>query len=510
MFNVIIFTDSTDNIASNPTLGPYKVAHSLRKFGYSCLVVNHLSDFSYDELTNLIDQSIDSSTFLIGFSTNFLKSIEVARVPGEPTPPYPPLNNGIVFPQGKQFENQIVSYIKQKNSKIKIVVGGTRATPHYNNKNADYVCVGYSESSIVNLANHITTGEELIKAHRNIWGINIIDDRTASDYDFANGDMVWDDVDIVNHKCLPIEIGRGCIFQCKFCSYPMNGKKVLDFVKRADILEKELQHNYDLYRITNYQIVDDTFNDHEQKLSTIQELVSRLSFKPKFWAYIRLDLLHTRPATIQQMYDIGIRGCYFGIESLNPKTAKLIGKGYDFSKSVETIRYIRETYPDVSMHGSFIIGLPHESVEQVTETLNRLITQDVPLHSWIFHPLHIEEASQMSFASEFSKNYQQYGYTKKGNISPVAVDWENEYMDSSTAISLAQDFMEQSRKSNNFKLQNTLTFQLTTMGYDLDDLSSTAFRDFDFHHCEHHVRPAFVKEYKAKLLSLISSKSKSA
>jgi radical SAM superfamily enzyme YgiQ (UPF0313 family) len=30
-------------------------------------------------------------------------------------------------------------------------------------------------------------------------------------------------------KVLPIEIARGCIFKCKFCSYPLNGKQNLDF-----------------------------------------------------------------------------------------------------------------------------------------------------------------------------------------------------------------------------------------------------------------------------------------
>lgn len=83
-------------------------------------------------------------------------------------------------------------------------------------------------------------------------------------------------------------------------------------------------------------------------------------------------------------------------------------------------------------------------------------------------------------------------------------------MDSSKAVSLVANFMEQSRKSKNFKLENTLTFRLTTMGYDLNELSATAFHDFDFHHCEHNVRPAFIKEYKTKLLSLINSKSKLA
>lgn len=510
MFNVIIFADTTDNVVNTLAIGPYKCAHSLRKHGYSCLVVNHLSDYSYNDLTTLIDRAVGSGTFLIGFSTNFLKSIQVEKAPGQPTPPYPKLNANTVFPQGKQLEDQVVSYIKQKNSNIKIVVGGTAANQNYHNKNADYACIGYSESSIVDLADHLTKKSELTNSCKNVWGITIIDDRLAPGYDFANEDMIWEDIDIVNHKCLPVEIGRGCIFKCKFCSYPMNGKQTLDFVKHGDLLKHELQQNYDRFGITNYQIVDDTFNDHEQKLDMIYDVVNSLTFVPRFWAYTRLDLLHTRPTTIQRLYDIGVRGFYFGIESLTPKAAKFIGKGYDFNKSIETIRFIRSKYPDISMHGSFIVGLPHESIEQVTNTFHRLLSQDIPLHSWIFHSLYIEEESQRTFSSDFARNYQQYGYTKTGNISPELIEWENEYMNSTKAAELVSNFMQQSRNSENFKLENRLAFQLTTMGYNLDELLATPWSNFDFNNCEHNIRPQFVNDYKTKLLSLISDTSKSA
>jgi radical SAM superfamily enzyme YgiQ (UPF0313 family) len=494
----------------NPiSIGAYKCAHVLRKNGYSCLVVHHLSDYSQQDLTALFDHCVDSSTCLIGFSTTFLKSIEIEQDPTKPTPAYPDIGFDCAFPQGKQFENFIIADLLKRNNKIKFAAGGSRVHLNYANRNIDYVCLGFSESSIVNLVDHLSQGAVLNKAQKNIWGVTIIDDKLAENYKFANEDMEWLDIDVVNHKTLPIEIGRGCVFSCKFCAYPMNGKATLDFVKDTEVLRIELQRNYDLFGIKTYQIVDDTFNDHEQKLNMLHAMIKSLSFEPVFWAYIRLDLLHTRKHTIDQLHSMGLRGLHFGIESLNPASAKVIGKGYDFKKSIESIRYIRKTYPDVSIHGSFIIGLPHETVESVTTTYKRLLSQDIPLHSWRFFPFTLDESSKHSFTSDFSKNWQKYGYTKVGMASDTHINWTNEHMSFTQACDMARNFMNESMTRDDFYLESSFGFTLATMGYDLKTVCTMPFKKFDWHHCERNVRPAFVEEYKRKLLSIIVEKTQS-
>ena len=106
MYNVIIFTDSTDNILTMMPLGPYKIGHVLRKHGYSCLIINHLSDFTSEELKQIIDLTVSDDTYLVGFGTTFLRSVEVERNEHEPTPAYPDMPANTVFPQGKEFENE--------------------------------------------------------------------------------------------------------------------------------------------------------------------------------------------------------------------------------------------------------------------------------------------------------------------------------------------------------------------------------------------------------------------
>jgi len=507
MYDTLIFTDTTR--PGLPALGSFKCAHVLRKNGYSCLVVNHISDYTQSELIELIDIAVGENTFLIGFSNSFLGDSNFKKDP----------TCDLVFTQGKEFEDQIISHIKNKNNKIKFVVGGFLVRTNFKNRNIDYACIGYSERSIVNLAQHLDKKTPLLKSYKSLLGVTIIDDRTAPEYDFANEDMEWLETDVVNHRCLPIEIGRGCIFKCKFCGFPLNGKKKLDFIKQPTLLQQELQSNFDKYGITTYQIVDDTFNDNETKLEMILESIRKLTFKPKFWAYIRLDLLHLKPHTIDQLYEIGLRAFFFGIETTHPLAGKAIGKGFDFDKLNETIKYIRTTYPDITMQGSFIIGLPHESIEHVVSTFNRLRSQDIPLHSWRFNPLIIKNPGvDDAFDSEISLNHEKYGYKKIDNVDEnrsnvlflnvnTTVNWENEHMNWDKAVQLSNSFSKASSKLAEVRLPGTAIFALATLGLNLDMLISTPSQSVDFDYIQKVARPNFIKEYKSRLNQLITKQN---
>ena len=498
MYNAIIFTDLTHDIVSTIYLGPYKCAHVLRKSGYSCLVINHSSDYTANEIKELLDIAVGKQTYFVGFSTTFILSQEKK----------PDLSIQSVFPQGKAFEDQIISYIKQKNPKIKTVAGGSNVHAEYTNKNIDYVMIGYSEISIVNLANHLAHNETLNHSYKNIHGRIIIDDRKAPDYDFPSGDMVWLDTDVVNHKLLPIEIGRGCIFKCKFCGFAMNGKQQLDFVKKPEILYNEMLRNYTEFGITQYIIVDDTFNDHVEKLQAIYEQVKRLPFQPMFWAYTRLDLICTRPETLPLLYGIGLRAMFFGIETLDAKTGRTIGKGFDRKKQIEMIKHIKETYADVTLYGSFIFGLPYESVESMISTADQLLDGSIPLDTWNIHPLSIRKKNRHAFASDLTDNYEAYGYIDQGDTEDWTtthnVNWKNEYLTANIAKDLAANVMKDSIRSERYKV-GVAAFHMQTMGYSFLENKDLPMRTFNWDNVKE-VKKKFVEEYKAQLLNLVKQK----
>jgi radical SAM superfamily enzyme len=506
MYDSIIFTDEVDIMGGIPPIGAYKCAHVLRKNGYSCLVVNHLSSFTLEEIKKVIDLSVTKQTLLVGFSTTFLLNINVEKKEGEPTPQLEPLPANTVFPQGKQFEDEVVARLRELNPDIKLLAGGAKVSVSTANKNLDYIIVGYAETSIINLMNHLAKGTELQNASKNIHGRIVVNDQFAKDYDFVNERMVWLPEDVVNHKTLPLEIGRGCVFKCKFCSYPLNGKQQLDFVKRDYNLEDELKENYERYGIEQYLLLDDTFNDHEDKLNALERVVGRLPFQPKFWGYHRLDLIATRPHTLETLHNIGVRGMFFGIESLNPVTAKIVGKGFSGDKQIETLHRMKEHYSDISRHGSFIVGLPEDTLDYARTTADKLLSQDIPLESWKFHELWIAKTSYKPYHSEIEKDYGKFGYEKIGDLGPI-IAWRNSHMDSFSAKALVDQIMTESNASNKMTVSSQIAISIATMNhpnFTFDSIKQTKHSDFNWYKLETEVKPNFIQDYKNQLFNLIS------
>ena len=224
-YHVVLFT-SCPTIATKP-FGAHKVAHELRQHGFAVLVVNYLHLLSMQELKTIIDCSVSTETLFVGLSNTFLGHTQIK-------------NSATIsvnfqwfnafLPDGPDADDEFVSHIKSINSKCKIVVGGTRTHPNYNNKNVDYAVIGYADVSIVQLACYLANGAPIsVRNYKNIFSTYILEDDVAETFDFNNSTMIWCDDDVVvPGEVLPIEISRGCIFSCKFCAYRLNGKEALD------------------------------------------------------------------------------------------------------------------------------------------------------------------------------------------------------------------------------------------------------------------------------------------
>jgi hypothetical protein len=500
MYDYIFFTDITDTILATKPIGVYKIAHVLREQGEKCLVVDHLHAWDWQEFQELIDTAVGPRTKALGFSNTFMQNSSVE--PGaDGSITFRPLPLDKFFPQGPNFENQFIQYVKKINPDIKIIIGGARARPDFSNRNADFVVLGYGESAILSINRHLSTGDSIPFSRKNLWGIVIIDDRASTGYDFQHSTFVWESTDVVNARVLPLEVSRGCIFKCSFCSYPMNGKKDLDFVRTSDLLRAELQRNYDLFKVKTFWLLDDTFNDNEYKLDLFLDAVQKLSFRPEFWAYLRLDLLSTRKH-VDKLYDIGLRYMYFGIETLNSKTGRAVGKGYNRNKQIDTIKYIKQKYPDVRMHGSFIVGLPYESIESCRDTVEKCMSKEIPLDSFNIKDLRISRQEMISWASEIDKHPEKFGYTILPTPSgQINLNWKNEHTNNLEAAALADEWNKKGYMSPGFKIPGRNILSLKN--YDCsEEFLNIDYRDIDWHElsCK---KNEFVVQYKKQLKKIL-------
>jgi len=441
MYDIIMFTGIKSLLNfETPPIGAFKCAHELRLNGFSCLVVNHYTEYSAAELMQLLDTVVGSNTLFIGISSTFMQEVFGAREHLINTKKYKHYNTRT----GYLFEQAIKHHVLKINPSTKLVVGGALVSKDFNFKVFDYAVVGYAETAVVDLAKFLKgTTTKLSSSYKNIHGITIVDGSASNaNYLLKESTMEWLPEDVVTHNVLPIEIGRGCIFKCAFCSYPMNGQKTIDYNKNVDQIITELQFNYDNYGIFNYTIVDDTFNDSVEKLEALVIKISMLNFQPEFWCYARLDLICTHPETLDMLYKIGIRSMFFGMETLDRKSGLALGKGYSRTKQIAMIAHIKNIYPDIHLYGSFIIGTPYESIESLKLTFRQLHTKEIKLDSWGLNPLYI--SSNRAYGDKISANYENYGYTidtdsidQETNVHTAYIPWKNEHMTFEIASKIA-------------------------------------------------------------------------
>ena len=497
--NCIIFSDRTDVLGMVKTMGPYKVASELRSAGFEVLVIHHLHVFSLNEIQHLLEHAVSDKTLFVGINNFFygdLSQINQQSSGGVELGIIPP---GAILPHGIEYNTEIKQLIKNKNPNCKLVLGGPTAYDNSDHAIFDYIVVGYAENSIVNLAQHLeNTSVKLNKSYRSIYGPTVINDSKAEGYDFENCKLEYADHDgILPGETLTLEVARGCIFKCAFCSYPLNGKKKLDFIRSRDLILNELISNYNRFGTTRYIFCDDTFNDSVEKCRMIYEVSQQLPFKLEWWGYIRLDLLRAHPETIDWLFDSGLRSALFGIETLHPESAKIVGKGGDRDSLFAVVRKIKEKYGNtVNLHGTFIFGLPNESIESMQQTAEFLLNDNNPLDSWAVQPLNIKPANKNysnDFLSAIDRDFAKFGYENLGEAHSKGkgmytlikyptgqMIWKNQYTDYITVEALADEVKQIESVKNRNRVSGMGSFTFASLDLSLDDTLNALHTDINW------------------------------
>lgn len=441
----IIFTDVNGSIGLGRYAGPYRIATEMRKNGWSVDIVDFMMNFSNEELLDIIrSKKRQGHENWIGFSSTFLMPRE-----------FDPFNNRTNIRESTEQSSSIglpVVEAQQLIYKIhelgfKVFVGGSKLK-------YDIEGVRWIKG----------TGEEFLFGDF---------DFTTSTIEYQTSDYIFED------EHLPIEIARGCIFKCSFCSYPLNGKKLWEFCKSPTVIHDEMLSNYERFGTTGYMFSDDTYNDSPEKIKELLKVYKKLPFDLEFSAYARIDLILSKPETLSILIESGMRSVFFGIETFNKDNGKLIGKGMDPEKIKQGLINIKKEYPELLISTGFIAGLPYDTEESLKETVNWL--DQSPVDSFSFQVLSLGKSS------EFGKNYQLYGYKKDPNNN-----WYTDKLDYYTALNIANSIETKSLSS--FTFYN----RLRNLGYTANQIKSL---DISNKHDIEIRKNNKIKEYKGKILS---------
>jgi radical SAM superfamily enzyme YgiQ (UPF0313 family) len=175
---------------------------------------------------------------------------------------------------------------------------------------------------------------------------------------------------------------RGCPYKCIFCVWPaaMTGNDPTGEGKRAvrhysaRTLEPFLRHLVEKYKYRSIYFDDDTFNLGNQHTIEMSEMMARIGLP---WsAMCRADTI--RMETWQIMNKNGCFGVKLGFESGNQYVVdKIVNKHLDLKYAAGVVHHLRKL--GMAVHGTFTIGLPGETPEQMRQTIR--FAHELPLNS---------------------------------------------------------------------------------------------------------------------------------
>lgn len=428
---VIIFNDSPQ--VPNRSVGAYRIASALRAHGVRVEVIDFFHHWERVIPRSTLIRYVNRIKFTpidwVGFSSKFTLPKQRLREnqTGAAKSTY---NTGVLSLASQEFENQLLQHFKSKN--IPIVVGGPSvdlAKYYYTHESIDIVCQGYADSAVIAIHEHIINKAPLIYTDLN--GMKFVDaDKDYKDIDLGNIPVTYTDRDFIEKDdVFAIEISRGCIFHCHFCSFAHLGKRPGTYIRPKESIKAEIVDRYNKYGSTKFMFVDDTFNDSVEKMKLIKEIRDETKIPFEFWSYARLDLLRAKPEMVDLIDQIGWKSFTFGVETFNRASGSSVGKGADPEKLKEFLIYLRERFPTHTFFVNIILGLPEDTLESIQETVDWFKAHPNIPTSVRIRELDIHDKRYKGNNSKIALNPENYGYDV---IIPIdiftgngIVDWKN-------------------------------------------------------------------------------------
>jgi len=175
----------------------------------------------------------------------------------------------------------------------------------------------------------------------------------------------------LKHPYLSFYTGRGCKSRCTFCLWPQTVGGHRYRTRSVDHVMAELRWARQAFpQVKEFFFDDDTFTDDRPRAEAIARELGKMGMTWSCNAKANVPR-----ATLKVMRDNGLRLLLVGYESGNQQILHNIRKGVRIDVARQFTKDCHEL--GITIHGTFILGLPGETRETIEETI-RFATQINP------------------------------------------------------------------------------------------------------------------------------------
>lgn len=165
-------------------------------------------------------------------------------------------------------------------------------------------------------------------------------------------------------KPAAIEVGRGCPFNCAYCSSSLFWKRKFR-LKSAQRIVGEMTEMYNKFGIKNFIFQHDLFTVNKRKVLEFTQAVDSSGIDFLWACSCRVDTLDEE--TIAAMAKSGLRAVFIGVESGSERMQKSMNKNLKIQDVINVVSALRKH--NVKVTASFIYALPEETMEDLEKTL---------------------------------------------------------------------------------------------------------------------------------------------
>ena len=404
-----------------PNLAAVYLTNALRKHGIAARYVN-LFQYEKEELGKLLDED----PVCVAITTTFYV-----------------INLPVI---------EMVEFIRARNPRVKIVVGGPLIANHYRRYPAPasdvttlgtaatrgsqpvrpelaialrdlgadlYVIESQGEATLARLVECLRTKGDL----REVTNLFFTDDSgelrqtrvEAESNDLDAHTIEWGSFpEMQLGPTLQTRTARSCAFSCSFCAYPTRAGKLT--LAALPSIDRELAAMHALGNVRNVVFIDDTFNVPIERFKEFCRMLLERGYGFDWYCYFRCG--NADEEAIELMARAGCKGVFLGIESGSNRILKHMHKAAVVDKYVRGIGLLKQY--GILTFGSFITGFPGETTESVDETI--AFIRHTELDYW---------RSQLWYCEPGTKIYEQ---REEFGIEGEGFRWRHRTMDSKEAM----------------------------------------------------------------------------
>ncbi len=285
------------------------------------------------------------------------------------------------FKQGIKIANAVKAELPD----LKIIFGNYHATFTYKRlltkyPFVDYVVLGEGEQIFLELVNALEREEGIKKikgiAFRQDGGvvktpprpfIQNLDELPLPDRTLLEQEYHSEVVGMLGSsgKFTTVLTSRGCPYNCRYCACSSFSLRKARFRSPKSVVAEMGQLQMEGYEEIGF--VDDNLLLDRNRMEKICDLLKENGIKLTLWAEGRVD--NASREVLHKFARVGCKTIYFGVESGNQKVLDYYGKNISPELSRKAMRNCKEAGIE-NIIGSFIVGAPIETREDVQQTLD--------------------------------------------------------------------------------------------------------------------------------------------